>query len=40
MIAPTELTAAAIRKTGDQRPPDLTTNSAVKGPLIIAGIVA
>lgn len=40
MIAPTKLTIVAIRNTGLQRPPELTTNSAVRGPPIIAGIVA
>ncbi len=33
-MAPTQLTAAAIRNTGDHLPPDLTTSSAVSGPYI------
>ena len=40
MMAPTELTAAAMKKTGLHLPPDSTTSSAVRGPQMIAGIVA
>ena len=34
------MTRAAIRNTGSHRPPDLTTNSAVNGPINTPGIVA
>lgn len=40
MIAPTKLTPAAMTNTGNQRPRDCVTSSAVKGPHKIPGMVA
>ncbi len=40
IMAPTKLTPEAMIKTGNQRPWDCVTNSAVSGPQVIPGIVA
>lgn len=40
MTAPTKLTPAAMMKTGNQRPWDCVTSSAVRGPHSMPGMVA